>query len=85
MEELMVDAASAKEALLAKEESERSAEELAELDVTMSGVDGDDVIVAVAADEDIAQKEEDLNMKAAKKGSGGRPLWKKIVLFWKKE
>ena len=73
MEELLADAASAKQNQLLKSESERSAEELAQLDVTMSGVEGDDLIVAVAADDEIAQREEDLNMDAAKKKNGGRP------------
>jgi len=90
MEELLADAADAKKDQLSKSESERSAEELAQLDVTMSqldgeGVDGEDLFVAVAADDEVAQREEDLNMIAGKKGKSGRPLWKKIVFFWKKE
>ncbi len=85
MEELFADAQSAKEDQLSKSQSEKSVEELAQLDVTMSGVDGDDVIVAVAADDEIAQQEEDLNLRAAKKQNGGRPLWKKVVFFWKRD
>ncbi len=89
MEELLADAADAKRDQLSKSESERSAEELAQLDVTMSqlegeAVDGDDIFVAVAAEDEIAQREEDLNMMSGKQGKAGRPLWKKVVFFWKK-
>eukprot|EP01083_Nonionella_stella_P082366 227337_1 len=89
MEDFMNDANVAKEEKLLQSDSEKSAEELADLDVTMSqygnGEDDDDIVVAVAADDDIAQMEEDLNMNAGNKGKGGRPLWKKVVFFWKKE
>lgn len=85
MEELMADAESAKQEKLVKSHGERSAEELAQLDVTMSEMDSDDLVVAVAADDEVAQREEDLNMAAGKKGKTGRPLWKKVVFFWKRE
>lgn len=86
MDALMADAESAKQEKLIKSHGERSVEELAQLDVTMSEMeDSDDLVVAVAADDEIAQKEEDLNMAAGKKGKTGRPLWKKIVFFWKRE
>jgi len=69
-----------------KSVSEEEAEELAQLDIGVNEKDllGDDVTLAVAAPDDVAQQEEDRNKAALKKGSS-RPLWKKIVLFWKKE
>lgn len=84
MDELRAEAQEAREVRSRKELEERNAEELAQLDsVSVDGVGDDDVIVAVAADADIAQVEEDL-LKGKKSGSG-RPLWKKIVFFWRKE
>jgi hypothetical protein len=74
--------------------SEQEAEELAQLDLTLGNDDddlvGDDVIVAVAAPDDVATSEEDINLAAQKNKSGGdsttkRPLWKKVVFFWKKD
>jgi hypothetical protein len=86
MEELMADAELAKKDRVLKSQSERSAEELAQLDVTMSEFDGDDdIVVAVAADDEIAQREEDLNMSAGKKAKSGKPLWKKVVFFWRRD
>ena len=92
MNEFLRDAESAREAKKKRDESEKSANELAQLDITMSqlekdgALDGDDVMVAVAADDEVAQREEDLNRGTMKKNGGGsRPLWKKVVFFWKKE
>jgi len=78
--------AEAQEALVGRDRmraEEKNAEELAQLDVTLSSYGDDDMIVAVAAPDDIAQQEEEA-MAGGKKKSG-RPLWKKVVLFWKKE
>jgi hypothetical protein len=85
MEELLADAEDAKQIHISNSENEKSVEELTQLDITMSDFEGDDIIVAVAADDDIAQREEDINNMAGKKGKSGRPLWKKVVFFWKKE
>jgi len=93
IEDLRAEAEDARVVAEQKSVTEKEAEELAQLDVTMSqlgdeiGEDGDDVMVAVAAPDDIAQEEEELNISAKKKGSatGGRPLWKKIVFFWRRE
>mmetsp|Transcript_3335 Transcript_3335/g.4895 ORF Transcript_3335/g.4895 Transcript_3335/m.4895 type:complete len:229 (+) Transcript_3335:104-790(+) len=73
--------------LLKKSVTEEEAEELAQLDMGMSEKDllGDDVTLAVAAPDDVAQHEEDRNKAAMNKKGSSRPLWKKIVLFWKKE
>mmetsp|Transcript_11382 Transcript_11382/g.10890 ORF Transcript_11382/g.10890 Transcript_11382/m.10890 type:complete len:238 (-) Transcript_11382:272-985(-) len=75
--------------------SQQEAEELAQLDVTLSGdLDGDDgsimgedIIVAVAAPDDIATAEENINLAAVnKKGTNtGKPLWKKVVFFWRRD
>ena len=72
----------------AKTISEDEVKELAQLDVTLAGEhdDGDDdMIVAVAAPDDIATAEEDLNLGKKVKQSASRPLWKKIVFFWKRD
>eukprot|EP00542_Grammatophora_oceanica_P001473 CAMPEP_0194054842 /NCGR_PEP_ID=MMETSP0009_2-20130614/54721_1 /TAXON_ID=210454 /ORGANISM="Grammatophora oceanica, Strain CCMP 410" /LENGTH=212 /DNA_ID=CAMNT_0038703505 /DNA_START=74 /DNA_END=709 /DNA_ORIENTATION=- len=75
----------ANDALMAKEQkksaSELQAQELAQLDMGLSDKDdlGDDLIVAVAAPDAIAQVEEDKNRAAMKSKGGGsdgkRPLW----------
>ena len=49
-----------------------------------------DITVAVAAPDDIArEEEEERNIAARKRAAGGtadgRPLWKKVVFFWRKE
>lgn len=88
MEELIKDAEMAREEKKLREGRERSVEELAQLDVTGSEYDSsddDELIVAVAADDDIATREEALNMRKMKSGSGGKPLWKKVVFFWKRD
>jgi hypothetical protein len=71
--------------------SDKKAEELAQLDVTMSQLSKDvegaeDLTFAVAAPDEIAQLEEDLNSAAGnnKGTSANKPLWKKIVFFWRK-
>lgn len=49
-----------------------------------------DITVAVAAPDDIAREEEERNIAARKRAAGGgdggdRPLWKKVVFFWRRE
>jgi hypothetical protein len=90
VEELIKDAEMARKEKKMREGRERSVEELAQLDITGSEYDNsseedDELIVAVAADDDTATREEDLNMKKMKSGSGGKPLWKKVVFFWKRD
>ncbi len=88
MEELIKDAEMAREEKKLREGRGKTVEELAQLDVTGSEYDSsddDELIVAVAADDDIATREEDLNMKKMKSGSSGKPLWKKVVFFWKRD
>ncbi|GFH52978.1 hypothetical protein CTEN210_09454 [Chaetoceros tenuissimus] len=85
MEELRAEAQEARDVRDRKIEEEKNAQDLAQIDVTMSqyGDDADDMVVAVAAPDAIAQMEEDA-VKAGKTSSG-RPLWKKVVFFWRKE
>ena len=79
---------------------QKEAEELAELEVTMANlaeaeaggelidVKDADITVAVAAPDDIAREEEERNIAARKRavgGGDGRPLWKKVVFFWRRE
>eukprot|EP00521_Asterionellopsis_glacialis_P008730 CAMPEP_0195285852 /NCGR_PEP_ID=MMETSP0707-20130614/3533_1 /TAXON_ID=33640 /ORGANISM="Asterionellopsis glacialis, Strain CCMP134" /LENGTH=184 /DNA_ID=CAMNT_0040345405 /DNA_START=303 /DNA_END=857 /DNA_ORIENTATION=- len=93
LETLRAEAQEARERkLLKKSVTEEEVEELAQLDMGMSDKHNeDDVIVAVAAPDDVAQQEEDLNKAVVVKNSSSsssshrRPLWKKIVFFWKKE
>jgi len=88
IEELMAEANDAKEGRESREISDGKMEELAGLDVTMSQMSGDmeGVEVAVAAEAEIAQMEEDMN-NAANQGAGNvkKPLWKKIVFFWRRD
>jgi len=84
----MAEANEAKEGREDREISDGKMEELAGLDVTMSQMSGDmeGVEVAVAAEAEIAQMEEDMN-NAANQGAGNvkKPLWKKIVFFWRRD
>eukprot|EP00566_Odontella_aurita_P022166 CAMPEP_0113582568 /NCGR_PEP_ID=MMETSP0015_2-20120614/31989_1 /TAXON_ID=2838 /ORGANISM="Odontella" /LENGTH=236 /DNA_ID=CAMNT_0000487259 /DNA_START=18 /DNA_END=725 /DNA_ORIENTATION=- /assembly_acc=CAM_ASM_000160 len=89
-EELQAEADEARVEAEKKSLSEIEAERLAEIDVTMSNLeteDGEDVgegvIVAIAAPDEIAREEEEMNLSAKDKGgTKGRPLWKKVVFFW---
>jgi len=88
IEDLQAEANEAREGRAEREISEGKMEELAGLDVTMNQMSGDmeGVEVAVAAEAEIAQMEEDLN--SVTNGRGGeskRPLWKKIVFFWRRD
>jgi|EP00979_Chaetoceros_neogracilis_P010864 hypothetical protein len=85
MNDLRSEAQEAKDVRDMKSAQEMNAQDLAQIDGTMAqyGDDADDMVVAVAAPDSIAQQEEDA-LNAGKK-KVGRPLWKKIVLFWKKE
>ena len=83
--DLRAEAEEARDVRDMKSAQEMNAQDLAQIDVTMAqyGDDADDMVVAVAAPDHIAQQEEDALTAGKKKG--GRPLWKKVVLFWKKE
>lgn len=88
IEDLQAEANEAREVRQEKEVSDGKMEELAGLDVTMSQMSGDmeGVEVAVAAEAEVAQMEEDLNNAAnGKNAKGKRPLWKKVVFFWKRD
>lgn len=45
--------------------------------------DTEKLVVAVAAPDDVARKEEERNLQARGITGTERPLWKKIVFFWK--
>lgn len=85
MEELRAEAQEAKNARDRKIEEEKNAQDIAQIDVTMAqyGDEADDLVVAVAAPDDIAQQEEDIINTGNKKN--GKPLWKKVVFFWRKQ
>ena len=69
----------------AKRISDEEVQELTQLDVTLDASD-DDLIVAVAAPDDIATLEEDRNLgTTTSNATTHRPLWKKIVFFWKRD
>mmetsp|Transcript_11128 Transcript_11128/g.16234 ORF Transcript_11128/g.16234 Transcript_11128/m.16234 type:complete len:212 (-) Transcript_11128:129-764(-) len=83
IDELRAEAQEARDVMDRKSAENKNAEELAQLDVTMSemGDDADGVIVDVAA-----QGEGESNtVGGAGRKKAGRPLWKKIVFFWKRE
>mmetsp|Transcript_10288 Transcript_10288/g.15426 ORF Transcript_10288/g.15426 Transcript_10288/m.15426 type:complete len:204 (-) Transcript_10288:512-1123(-) len=85
MDALQAEAQEAKDARERKSAQEMNAQDLAQIDVTMAqyGDDADDMVVAIAAPDAIAQQEEEALAGGKKKG--GKPLWKKVVFFWKKE
>jgi hypothetical protein len=85
MDALTNDAEEARVARDRRSEQEMNAQDLAQIDVTMSqyGDDADDMVVAIAAPDAIARQEEEALAGGKKKG--GRPLWKKVVFFWKRE
>ena len=91
VEDLIAEAEEAKMDLERKNAREKDVQDLAELDVTMSqlskdgSVDGDsEIFVAVAADEEIAQREEEINMTKAETASTKVPTWKRVVFFWRR-
>ena len=94
---LRAEAEEAKDAAERRSMEEKEAEDLAELEVTMANLaqseGGDlieaesDITVAVAAPDGVAREEEERNLAARTRnggGTGSRPLWKKILLFWQK-
>jgi len=97
VDQLRAEAQEARGEAERKSSQQREAEELAELEVTMANLEqseggelidaGADITVAVAAPDAIAREEEELNLAARNKAGGGsgKPLWKKIVFFWRKE
>lgn len=91
VDDLIAEAEEAKMDLERKNARDRDVQDLAELDVTMSqlskdgSVGGDsEIIVAIAADEEIAQREEEINMTKAETTSTKVPTWKRVVFFWRR-
>lgn len=88
IDELRAQAQEAKDSRERKTAEEQNAQNMAQIDVTMSqyGQDADDLVVAVAAPDEIAQQEEASlsGGKDQKKGSS-KALWKRVVFFWKRD
>lgn len=77
------EALEAREAANRTSISQQEAQELANLDMGVSDQqDMEGVTVAVAAEDAVATKEEQDQQRGVQKSD--RPLWKKIVFFWKK-
>mmetsp|Transcript_17015 Transcript_17015/g.32201 ORF Transcript_17015/g.32201 Transcript_17015/m.32201 type:complete len:228 (+) Transcript_17015:430-1113(+) len=89
VDELRAEAQEAKDLRERKSVEEQNAKEMAQLDVTMSqyGDEPDDLVVAVAAPDEIAQREEAALSSGTdnKRKGGSRPLWKRVVFFWKRD
>lgn len=96
MEQLLSEAQDARDAKERKSIAEREVEELVNAEMSLGSLDSADeamggkgLVVAVAAPDDIARKEEERNLEVAasrnKGAQGGRPLWKKVVFFWRRE
>jgi hypothetical protein len=86
LEDLQAEAQEARDAAAQKSTSQQEAEDLVGLEMSVDTSD-EDLVIAVAAPDHIAQQEEDENRAARdkKRGKSTRPTWKKIVLFWQKE
>eukprot|EP00978_Attheya_sp_CCMP212_P024563 scaffold77428_cov55-Attheya_sp.AAC.2 len=86
LEDLQAEAQEARDAAAQKSTSQQEAEDLVGLEMSVDTSD-EDLVIAVAAPDHIAQQEEDENRAARdkKRGKSTRPMWKKIVLFWQKE
>lgn len=86
IEDLKEEAKFAEDKKAAEARAQEMQQDLAQVDVTLANTDTDDedgMIVAVAAPEEIAEMEEQAQL--AGKGEGKKkPLWKKIVFFWRK-
>jgi hypothetical protein len=88
VDELRAEAQEAKTVRERKSAEEQNSKELAQIDVTMSqyGDEAEDLVVAVAAPDDIAQKEEAaLIGESGTNSSSRRPLWKRVVFFWRRD
>jgi len=94
MEQLISEAESAKEAKERKSVAEKEVDELLQTEMNLGKMDSSDeamggkgleVVVAVAAPEEIANREEKRNLEVANANGGkAKPLWKKVVFFWRK-
>lgn len=75
-----LEAEEARERALLRAAKEEEHENWANLEMGASDVD-DEVVVAVAAPDDIASEEEAMNRALMKKNE--KPLWKRVVFFWR--
>lgn len=92
MEQLLSEAEGARDAKEKKSVAEKEVGELLKAEMSLGSLDASDeamggkgLVVAVAAPDDIARFEEERNLDVTGNKKGGRPLWKKVVFFWKKE
>jgi len=78
-----LEASEARERALIQAAKEEQQENLADLEMGVVDQDEDvDITVAVAAPDDIASEEEAKNRALLKQSD--RPLWKRVVFFWRK-
>jgi hypothetical protein len=88
IDELRAQAQEAKDSRERNTAKEQNAQNMAQIDITMSqyGQDADDLVVAVAAPDEIAQQEEaSLSGSKDKKKGSSKALWKRVVFFWKRD
>lgn len=79
---LELEANEARERALIRNAQEEQNKDLANLEMGVSGEEDVDITVAVAAPDEIASQEEDENQALLKQSE--RPLWKRVVFFWRK-
>lgn len=96
MEQLLIEAEGARGAKEKLSVAEQEVDELLKKEMSLGSMDSADeamggkgMVVAVAAPDEIARQEEERNLGAAagtQNGiSKGKPLWKKVVFFWRNE
>lgn len=77
-----LEAEEARERALLRAANDAKNENLADLEMGADQYGDEEMVVAVAAPDDIASEEEAKN-RALMKTSGSKPLWKRVVFFWR--
>jgi len=92
MEQLLSEAEGARDAKEKKSIAEKEVGELLKAEMSLGSLDAADeamggkgLVVAVAAPDDIARREEERNLEVAGNGKGGKPMWKRVVFFWRRD
>ena len=93
LEQLISEAEGAKSKKERQSVAEKEVDELLKAEMSLGSLDSTDeamggkgLVVAVAAPDEIATREEERNLEVAQNnGANRRPLWKRVVLFWRKE
>lgn len=89
IEQLMEEADEARENAATTSLAEQEVGDMVRTEMGLGSVDkdeyGESLQRAVAAPEDIARAEETRNLQAGANETKTRPLWKKVILFWKKD